>query len=77
MEGLVQVINQKKIFYNGIIQFYVIIEKNILIGNKAYKSRIKGNFDLYENCFINLSKDIENDFELKNNVYDDIHHDFY
>ena len=22
-------------------------------------------------------KDIENDFELKNNVYDDIHHDFY
>ena len=26
--------------------------KSILIGNKAYKSRIKGNFDLYENCFI-------------------------
>ena len=31
---------------------FCIIEKNILIGNKAYKSRIKGNFDLCENCFI-------------------------
>ena len=39
--------------------------------------KVKGNFDLYENCFIKLSQDIENDFELKNIVYDEIHHDFY
>ena len=50
---------------------------NINIGNKVYKSRIKGNFDLCEKCFINLSQNIENYFELKNNVYDEIHHDFY
>ena len=49
----------------------------IPVGNKVYKSRIKGNYDLCEKCFCDLLENKENYFELNNNVSDEIHHDFY
>lgn len=61
-------------------------KKEIKIGIKRYKSKLKGDYDICETCFLNFYTDNSNIvsghryfdfFQLNNNITDEIHHDYF